>query len=239
MTSGFLKHCRKDKHGLNMQAICDDELMFEWAEIKWPGASSDYMAWMTSLLRKLLDEQEESKILVEDDMVILGDCAYVKRNYMAIPLKGSRAGHEDAYNFYHSQLRITIERAFGVFVHRWAILRSPLVIPLVKTTPLVASLIRLHNFCIREKETIIPKIMPHCEKNLRKNVEVAKRHYKGVYDVVELDEFSRPTTLLNHGNHFADAQSERRNRRAVDLGETTMDRMIASVKDQGLRRPKY
>lgn len=39
---------RKDKFGLNMQAICDDKLCFIWIDIKWPGCTADYMAWVTS-----------------------------------------------------------------------------------------------------------------------------------------------------------------------------------------------
>lgn len=30
---------------------------------------------------------------------------------------------EDAYNFYHPQLRINVECAFGMLVQRWGILR--------------------------------------------------------------------------------------------------------------------
>ena len=31
------------------------------------------------------------------------------------------APHKEAFNFFHSQLRITIERCFGVFIRRWGI----------------------------------------------------------------------------------------------------------------------
>jgi hypothetical protein len=30
--------------------------------------------------------------------------------------------HKDDYNYYQSQLRMTIECAFGMLVHRWSIL---------------------------------------------------------------------------------------------------------------------
>jgi hypothetical protein len=74
---------------------------------------------------------------LEDDMgmlikggTLVGDCAYVKKLFMATPLKGNLGGYEDGYNFCLSQLRITIKRAFGVLVHRWAILRAPLIVQL-------------------------------------------------------------------------------------------------------------
>ena len=43
-------NCRKDKYGLNLQAIFDHTLRIIWAEIKWPAATSDYMAWVPSSL---------------------------------------------------------------------------------------------------------------------------------------------------------------------------------------------
>lgn len=36
---------RKDKFGFNLQAICDHKLRFTWIDIRWPGSTSDYMAW--------------------------------------------------------------------------------------------------------------------------------------------------------------------------------------------------
>ena len=71
---------------------------------------------------------------------------------MSVPLKGIVGQYDDAYNFYCSQLRITIERAFGVLVHRWEILRRPLTCPLSKVGSLVMCLCRLHNFCIDAKD---------------------------------------------------------------------------------------
>ena len=55
-------------------------------------------------------------------MVLIGDNAYVKLKYMAMPIEGARPGFEDDYNFYHSQCRIIIECAFGILVQRWGIL---------------------------------------------------------------------------------------------------------------------
>jgi hypothetical protein len=89
------------------------------------------MAWVTSKLHRMLEDNAVTKMII-DGFVIVGDCAYVKKQFMATPLRGVQDGPEDAYNFYLSQLRITIERAFGVFVHRWAILRAPLLCPIAK-----------------------------------------------------------------------------------------------------------
>ncbi|KAL3767702.1 hypothetical protein ACHAW5_007466 [Stephanodiscus triporus] len=96
-----------------MGSIC-----IRWIEMKWPAATSDYMAWITSSL--VLKLENDIDMIIEGGTIV-GGCAYVKKLYMATPLKGFLGGYEDAYNFYLSQLRIMIERAFGVLVHRWAI----------------------------------------------------------------------------------------------------------------------
>ena len=70
---------------------------------------------MSSLCNKL---DATDKLLECKCIVIVGDNAYVKKKHMSSPLKCIVGEHDDAYNFYMNQLRITIERCFGVLVHR-------------------------------------------------------------------------------------------------------------------------
>jgi len=76
---------------------------------------------------------------------------------MAVPYKGAQVGPKDAYNVFHSQLRINIECAFGMLVHRWGVLRKPIPVNMSidKTTHLVLALCKLHNFCIDERDSSI------------------------------------------------------------------------------------
>jgi hypothetical protein len=74
---------------------------------------------------------------------------------MATPFAAVSGGSIDAHNFYHSQLRICIECAFGMLMHRWAILRSaiPMNVAVHKTVALVLALAKLHNYyCIDAEE---------------------------------------------------------------------------------------
>jgi hypothetical protein len=50
-------HCyRKDKYGVLLMAGCDYNCKFRWADVKHPGSTLDYTAWITSKLgMKLLD----------------------------------------------------------------------------------------------------------------------------------------------------------------------------------------
>ena len=224
---------RKDKYGLNLQAICDHNLKFTWVEMKWPAATSDYMAWVTSSLYRALENNAVTKTII-DGFVIVGDCAYVKKMFMATPLRGMQGGSADAYNFYLSQLRITIEQAFGVFVHQWAFLRAPLLCPIAKVPPLVESLIRLHNFCIDMRESSNYDVMSRNRTNISYNAGHSMINLVGAdASVVEFDNIGRPTSLIGHGHHFNDAP---RNRRVV-TERVPMDDMIERVRDLGLVRP--
>jgi hypothetical protein len=137
---------RKKKFGLNMQGTCDSHGRFLDVMIEHPAATSDYLAFSTSALKHKL----ETNGFLAPGLCLFGDNAYVNTKYMATPYKGATGGTRDNYNFYQSQLRINIECAFGMFVHRWGMLRKPIPsnIGLKRTTALVMCLCRLHNFCI-------------------------------------------------------------------------------------------
>jgi hypothetical protein len=112
-------HCfRKDKFGLLLLVGCDQLCHFRWADITHPGIASDYTAWMTSTLGTKLRQPNQQ--IIAPGNTIVSDNAFVETGYMAIPIPGtSITNAEDAYNFYLSQLRITIERAFGILVRPW------------------------------------------------------------------------------------------------------------------------
>ena len=84
--------------------------------MKWPGATSDYMAWLTSALCKALKDNHITKEVLEG-FTFVGDNTHATKIDMAVLLKGMRGGYKDRYNLYMSQFRITTERAFDVFVH--------------------------------------------------------------------------------------------------------------------------
>ena len=94
---------RKDKYGLNLQAICDHKLRIFWAEIKWPAATSDYMAWFTSSLYRALEDNAATKKIV-DGFTIIGDNAYVKKAFMATLTEGYPWWIRGCIYFYLSQL---------------------------------------------------------------------------------------------------------------------------------------
>jgi DDE superfamily endonuclease len=110
---------RKHKSGLNCQAVADFRGRFLDMSIKYPASTSDCLAFESS---KLYEDLEKG--LLDEGLCIFGDNAYINSPFVATPYPNVSGGYKDAYNFFHSQLRIRVECAFGMFVHRWGILRS-------------------------------------------------------------------------------------------------------------------
>ena len=122
-------------------------------EIRHPGATSDYLAFAVSGLHRKLEGKnphDERLPFLYPGLALYGDNAYMNTPWMVTPFRASPRGPKDAFNFYHSQVRINIECAFGMLVHRWGILRKaiPMNISLTRTNALVMALCKLHNFCI-------------------------------------------------------------------------------------------
>lgn len=136
---------RKKKFGLNCQAVCDVRGRILDMSILYPGSTSDCLAFEGMSLFQKLEEG-----MLAPGLCLFGNNAYLNTQYMATPYSAVSGGTKDAYNFYHSQLRIRIECAFGMLTHRWGMLRSaiPMNVTLRKTVALVLALAKLHNFCI-------------------------------------------------------------------------------------------
>jgi hypothetical protein len=166
--------------------------------------------------------------------------------YMATPYAAVSGGTKDAYNFYHSQLRIRIECTFGILTHRWAILRSaiPVNIRIEKTVALVMALAKLHNFCINANDNDISANTARDEWTSEINGAVP------LVPVEDYDEGSDsrrlsdvvPEQLLHGGEHFDDIGNAGRRRRQrhyelvtnVPLPREQLHSYIASI---GITRP--
>lgn len=82
-----------------------------------------------------------------------------------IPADRSQLGTpEDAFNFDLSSLRMHIKQAFGVLVSRWGILWRPLKFNLDTNVKIIEAAVKLHNFCIDQRDDCITKSMTHNER---------------------------------------------------------------------------
>ena len=90
-----------------------------------------YTIWVYTDLSAFENSSLKTKLetlgFLTDWLYIFGDNAYVNRFYMATLLYPNVSGYnlqQDNYNFYHSQLQIKIECAFGILVQRFGYLRK-------------------------------------------------------------------------------------------------------------------
>ena len=121
---------------------------------------------------------------------------------MATPYAAASGGSKDAYNFYHSQLRIRIECTFGILTHRWSILRSaiPMNVSIRKTVALVLCLAKMHNSCIVADDNVVLSCTASDEW---------KNEVNGAVQMIETEHSDSsggitPRQLLDGGHHFDD-----------------------------------
>jgi hypothetical protein len=190
-----------------------------------------------SLFQKLEDG------LLAPGLCIFGDNAYLNTPCMATPYAAVSGETKDSYNFYHSQLRIRIECAFGILTRRWAILRSaiPRGITVAKTVALVLALAKLHNYCIDEERDTTPDLShtPNDEWNIELNGGIPLVTATDNGDVI-------PEQLINGGHHFDDLGGingrYNRQRRYNYVSEATSvplprDQLHSYVASIGVTRP--
>ena len=129
-----------------MQDVCDARKRFLNVTIEHPGSTSDYLAYISSKFANTI----ESEDFLAPGLCLFGDNAYANKETMAIPFRAIGSGPKDAYNYYHSQVRINIECAFGILVRRFGLLRRamPSNLTINKIRALVQAMCKIHNFCI-------------------------------------------------------------------------------------------
>jgi hypothetical protein len=235
---------RKEKFGLNCQAVADARGKFLDMSIVFPGSTSDCLAFEGSALYKRLE-----KGLLKSGLCLFGDNAYINSPFMATPYAGRTSLWHDSYNFHHSQLRIRIECAFGIFLQRWGILRAaiPNRISVSKTISLVMALAKLHNFCIDEEgmpsasnsfggNYDIPSMLPLDEDNIERRGRI------GAVPLTQVEHAGDqlvPQDLLDGGNHFNDIDPNERRR--LERRNYNMilprDQLRLLIETKGLERP--
>ena len=220
---------RKNKYGLNCQAVCDARGRFLDVSIVYGGSSSDLLAFEKSGLKQCLDRG----LLAETKLVLFGDNApHLNSSYMVTPFPNTSGGARDNYNFFHSQVRITIECAFGKLVQRWGILQMamPRGITIQRTIAMVLALAKLHNFCIDEADgenaAILHRDEQHIITNEHGSVPLICNNQAGT---------NTPQDLIGSGEHFNDVPRD--SRRSVESNEPRRA-LLRQVIDSHLTRPR-
>jgi hypothetical protein len=143
----------KKKSCVNLQAICDAKTKFLAVSCQHTGCTNDNEAFATSSLYALAN-------IHQFPYNFIGDNAYSLSQVLMIPYPAvNHITHpeRESFNFYHSQVRITIERTFGIFVRRFGIFCRPNQFDLEFFFEVVHAACRLHNFCIDNNIDVIER----------------------------------------------------------------------------------
>ncbi|XP_050340014.1 putative nuclease HARBI1 [Bactrocera neohumeralis] len=106
---------RKGYYSINVEALCDDELIFRHVNAKFPGSCHDSGIWTTSPARiKLIREHSDGAF-----KWLLGDSGYPLEPWLLTPVANPETPNEQNFNTRHIKARNTIERAFGVLKSRF------------------------------------------------------------------------------------------------------------------------
>ena len=233
----------KKKFGMNLQGTVNHHCQFLHISVQHPASTSDYLTFSTmDLFHKL-----EKPGFLAPGLCLFGDNAYVNTPYMATPFRNVPSGSKDDYNFYHSQVRIRVECAFGQLVQRWGVLRRAISskVSMKKVNCLCMALCQLQNYCINSRlkpgeENITSRRTPpratlHGEDlEPLGSDEVAIEMNAGV----SLDRRGRPQELLHGGDHFDDIPDRNmRTWRRATIEPLPRDIMWKQVERKGLKCP--
>nr|XP_039269133.1 putative nuclease HARBI1 [Styela clava] len=138
--------CRKNFHSLNVQAICDENMIFTDIVVKWPGSSHDSFILQQS---NIYDKFESGQF---GNSLLLGDSGYPLKKWLMTPISNPNGTAAERYNIAHKKTRVIIEKAFGVLKQRWRILDhtgGKLCYTPLKVAKIIVCCVILHNMCRR------------------------------------------------------------------------------------------
>lgn len=124
---------------LNLQGVCDANCLFTAFTCKNVGSTNDCDAFETCSLKQL---NESLPFPFHWNADAAYTCTESAGNNLFVT-----DPDKDYFNFFHSQIRITIERCFGIFITRWGIFWKPLKFSLHRVFAIIHCCVRLHNFC--------------------------------------------------------------------------------------------
>ena len=137
---------RKGYFAFPVQAAVDSNYRFLTFSAMAMGCTHDSTAHAMSNLGEYLRNEN-----LPGQFWIAGDEAYTLTESLLIPFSANmapRGSFNDAFNFFHSSMRIHVEQAFGTFVNRWRIFHGALAFSVENIFAFIKAALLLHNFCM-------------------------------------------------------------------------------------------
>ena len=97
---------------------------------------------------------------------VAADDAYANSRHVLTPYGGfGLSQRQDAFNFYLSSCRITVEQAFGMLVSRFGIFWSPLRFSVACNTLIVVVCCKIHNYLLATNDQTYFETLDTAEQN--------------------------------------------------------------------------
>ncbi|KAK5639733.1 hypothetical protein RI129_010544 [Pyrocoelia pectoralis] len=141
---------RKSYFSINVQLVCDSELIIRNIVARWPGSAHDSTIFNNSRLRTRFEAGEFG------NGFILGDSGYALKSYLLTPFANPRTQAEQRYNESHIRTRNCIERTNGVLKRRFPALCYGLRCKVDTVLTVIVATAVLHNIALTMHEDIPP-----------------------------------------------------------------------------------
>lgn len=146
--SGRFYCIRKHMYSLNVQVVCDADMLITDIVARWPGSTHDSRIFKNSTVCNRLENGE----FKEDHL--LGDAGYACKAYLLTPYLNPTTIEEKRYNIAHSKTRCIIERLFGVWKRRFPCLQMGLRTQLETTMAIIVACAICHNIATEHGDYI-------------------------------------------------------------------------------------
>ncbi|CAH2090586.1 unnamed protein product [Euphydryas editha] len=194
--SEHLFYNRKGYHSLNIQMICDHNLLILNVNSKFGGATHDSHIWSASEIEPYMRRLHESG----EHVWLLGDSGYPQRPWLMTPILNALPGsQEEIYTSRHVQARNCIERCYGLLKSRWRCLLKDRTL---HYHPYVASKISLaccvlHNIAVKAQLPVPSDVSIAIDNNDGIDDATSQPSLSNTYDDSQT-ELIRGRAMLNH-----------------------------------------
>ena len=107
---------RKNFHSINVQGICNAEMIFTDVNAQWPGGHHDSFILNESTIHDNFERGDYG------EGWLLGDSGYGLKRWLMTPIATPVTNQQRKYNLSHRKTRCPIERSFGALKSRWRII---------------------------------------------------------------------------------------------------------------------
>lgn len=129
---------RKFYPSINVMGVCDSVGKFIYVSAKWPGSCHDSFILKDS---QMWDDFENGI----KHGILLGDSAYPSRKWLITPFPHPQNDHEQGFNNAQTKARSIIERTFGRFKRRFAMMHQEVRVNPSRACKFIAAAAMLHN----------------------------------------------------------------------------------------------